>query len=57
VEQRLRLAAGAAGNYLDQTKAVVAAAQRQAGVTGPDADGTTIGPRSKAAFYARGARW
>jgi hypothetical protein len=45
------------GNYLDQTKAVVAAAQRQAGVTGPDADGTTIGPRSKAAFYARGARW
>lgn len=46
-----------AGNYLEQTVAVVAAAQRQCGVTGPDANGRTVGPRTRAAFAARGARW
>jgi hypothetical protein len=45
------------GNYLEQTVAVVAAAQRQCGVTGPDADGRRVGPRTIAAFAARGARW
>jgi len=45
------------GNYLDQTVAVVRAAQAQCGVTGPDADGTVVGPRTSAAFAARGARW
>jgi len=45
------------GNYLDQTVAVVAAAQRQVGVTGADANGRTVGPRTIAAFAARGARW
>jgi Putative peptidoglycan binding domain len=45
------------GNYLDQTAAVVRAAQAQCGVTGPDADGRTVGPRTAAAFAARGARW
>lgn len=45
------------GNYLDQTAAVVRAAQAQLGVTGPDADGRTIGPRTKAALAARGFRW
>jgi hypothetical protein len=45
------------GNFLAQTRAVVAAAQRQSGVTGPDADGSAVGPRTKAAFFARGARW
>jgi CHAP domain len=45
------------GNYLEQTVAVVKAAQAQCGVTGPDADGTIVGPRTIAAFAARGARW
>lgn len=45
------------GNYLDQTVAVVKAAQAQCGVTGPDADGTIVGPRTAAAFRARGASW
>lgn len=45
------------GFYGDQTTAVVRAAQAQRGVTGPDADGTTIGPRSKAAFAGFGLRW
>jgi hypothetical protein len=45
------------GNYLDQTVAVVRAAQAQCGVTGPDADGTIVGPRTSTAFAARGARW
>ena len=45
------------GNYLDQTVAVVKAAQAQCGVTGPDADGRIVGPRTAAAFAARGARW
>lgn len=45
------------GNYLEQTVAVVKAAQGQCGVTGPDADGTIVGERTKAAFAARGGRW
>lgn len=47
----------ATGNYLEQTVAVVKAAQAQCGVTGPDADGRIVGPRTAAAFAARGARW
>lgn len=47
----------ATGNYLDETKAVVAAAQKQLGITGPDADGSVIGPRTTAALAARGFRW
>lgn len=45
------------GNFLDQTAGVVAAVQRQVGITGPDANGRTVGPRTKAALAARGARW
>lgn len=45
------------GNYLDQTAAVVRQAQAQCGVTGPDADGTIVGPRTSSAFAARGASW
>lgn len=45
------------GNYLEQTVAVVKAAQAQCGVTGADADGRIVGPRTGAAFAARGARW
>jgi hypothetical protein len=39
-----------------KTVAVVRAAQEQCGVTGPDAVGTPVGPRTKAAFWARGWR-
>jgi hypothetical protein len=35
--------------YGPQTVAVIAELQRRAGVTGPDADGTTVGPRTWAA--------
>lgn len=45
------------GVYGDQTVAVVKAAQAQCGVTGPDADGRTVGPRTSSAFAARGASW
>jgi peptidoglycan hydrolase-like protein with peptidoglycan-binding domain len=45
------------GNYLEQTKAVVAAAQKQMGITGPDADGSIIGPKTKAALASRSFRW
>jgi hypothetical protein len=45
------------GNYGDQTVDVVRRAQAQVGVTGPDADGTTVGPRTSSAFAARGASW
>lgn len=52
------------GNYLEQTRAVVKSAQAQCGVTGPDADGSIVGPRTSSAFAARpcagfpnGARW
>ncbi len=46
----------ATGNYLDGTKKVIAAAQHQMGVGGPDADGSTVGPRTNAALWARGYR-
>lgn len=45
------------GNYLEQTVAVVRGAQAQCGVTGADADGRIVGPRTRSAFAARGARW
>jgi CHAP domain/Putative peptidoglycan binding domain len=45
------------GNYLEQTVAVVKAAQAQCGITGADADGRIVGPKTRAAFAARGARW
>lgn len=44
------------GIYGRRTAAVVRAAQAQCGVTGPDADGTVIGPRTRAALWARGWR-
>lgn len=47
----------ATGNYLDETRAVVKAAQAQLGITGADANGETIGPRTKAALAQRGFRW
>jgi peptidoglycan hydrolase-like protein with peptidoglycan-binding domain len=45
------------GYYGDMTQAVVKSAQAQRGVTGSDANGSTIGPRTKAAFAAFGLRW
>jgi hypothetical protein len=45
------------GNYLEQTVDVVRRAQAQCGVTGPDADGTIVGPRTSSAFASRGASW
>lgn len=46
------------GFYGDQTVAVVRAAQQQVGVTGPDANGESVGPRTKAAFVAaHNLRW
>jgi surface antigen len=45
------------GNYLDQTKDLVARIQAQCGITGPDANGETIGPRTKAELARRGFRW
>lgn len=45
------------GNYLEQTRDVVRRAQAQCGVTGPDADGTIVGPRTSSAFASRGASW
>lgn len=47
----------ATGNYLDQTRDLVARIQAQVGITGPDANGETIGPRTKAALAQRGFRW
>jgi len=44
------------GNYLDQTKSVMAAAQVRMGVTGSDANGSIVGPRTNAALYQRGYR-
>ena len=43
------------GYYGDQTAAVVRAAAKQCGFDG--GDGRNIGPKCKAAFAARGARW
>lgn len=45
------------GNYLDETVAVVKDAQAQMGITGPDANGRTIGPRTTAALAQRSFRW
>ena len=42
--------------YGPQTVAVVAEFQRRAGVTGPDADGRTVGPRTWAALERFGFR-
>jgi hypothetical protein len=44
------------GQYGPKTTAVVKAAQAQCGVTGPDAIGTPVGPRTKRAFWSRGWR-
>lgn len=40
------------GNYLEQTADVIATFQARSGITGPDADGRTVGPRTKAALWA-----
>lgn len=45
------------GTYGPATTAAVKAAQARCGITGPDANGEVVGPRTKAAFAARGARW
>jgi CHAP domain len=47
----------ATGNYLDQTAEVVRRAQAQMGITGPDANGRVIGPRTKAELARRSFRW
>jgi hypothetical protein len=47
----------ATGNYLDQTKELVRLIQAQVGITGPDADGSTVGPRTKGELAKRGFRW
>jgi hypothetical protein len=47
----------ATGNYLDQTKDLVARIQAACGITGPDANGETIGPRTKAELARRSFRW
>jgi lysozyme len=44
------------GNYLDQTAAGIAEFQRRLGITGPDADGKTVGPRTKRALWDHGWR-
>lgn len=44
----------ATGNYLDQTVLVVKEFQKRAGVTGSDADGTIVGPRTWAALRRYG---
>lgn len=44
------------GFYGDQTTAVIKSAQAQMGVTGSDADGTIVGPRTNAALWVRGYR-
>lgn len=43
-------------DYGPATVRVVRAAQGQCGITGPDANGENVGPRTKSAFYARGWR-
>jgi hypothetical protein len=47
----------ATGNYLDQTKDLVRRLQAQCGITGPDADGSVIGPRTKTELARRSFRW
>lgn len=44
------------GNYLEQTRAAVREFQLRAGVTGADADGTIVGPRTNAALARFGYR-
>lgn len=46
----------ATGNYIDETTRVIAEFQRRTGITGPDADGRTIGPRTWAQLVAHGYR-
>jgi len=46
----------ATGNYLDQTATVVREFQARAGITGADADGRTVGPRTWAALIQHGYR-
>lgn len=45
------------GTYGPATQEAVRQAQQRCGITGADADGSVVGPRTKAAFAARGARW
>lgn len=47
----------ATGNYLGQTRDLVRRMQALLGITGSDANGETIGPRTKAALAARNFRW
>lgn len=44
------------GYYGDQTVAAVAEFQRRVGITGSDADGTVVGPRTNAAAFGLGYR-
>lgn len=44
------------GFYGPQTVLAVAEFQRRSGITGPDADGATVGPRTNAALWAAGYR-
>lgn len=46
----------ATGNYYDETARVVAEFQRRVGITGPDATGRTIGPRTWAQLATFGYR-
>jgi surface antigen len=47
----------ATGNYLGQTRDLVRRMQALLGITGADANGETIGPRTKSALAQRGFRW
>jgi peptidoglycan hydrolase-like protein with peptidoglycan-binding domain len=44
------------GYYGDLTKAGVAEFQRRTGMSGPDADGSIVGPRTKAQLWRHGYR-
>ncbi|MGL5909413.1 MAG: peptidoglycan-binding domain-containing protein [Phycicoccus sp.] len=44
------------GNYMDRTASAVKEFQRRAGITGADADGRTVGPRTWAALIRHGFR-
>lgn len=46
----------ATGLYADQTRAFVQEFQRRSGITGPDADGRTVGPRTLTALARHGWR-
>lgn len=45
-----------AGNYATITACWVREFQRRSGITGPDANGSTVGPQTKAALWAAGWR-